>query len=95
MTTYTLTDLTRNNILDHDLPSEIEEPSGACWFNGYWRIADVIDSTVYALDTSFDRVSSEDITNIPNGGSMTGLTKTATHLLILFFSFSTVGMVPW
>ena len=84
MTTYTLTDLTRNNTLDRELPSEITEPLGSCWFNGYWRICDFVDSTVYALDTDFDIVAAENITSIPNGSLMRGLTKTATHLLVLF-----------
>ena len=70
---------------DYDLPTEINNASGLCWFNGYWRICDTSDDIVYALDTSFDRVSSEDITNIPSGSQMRGLTKTATHLLVLFF----------
>ena len=69
---------------DYELPTGIDEPYGLCWFNGYWRISDRIDDIVYALNTSFERVSTEDITNIPNGTVMRGLTKTATHLLILF-----------
>ena len=84
MTTITLTGLTRNNTLDHDLPSTINSPIGVCWFNGYWRIAEVLDDTVYALNTSFGIVSAENITSIPQGSQMRGLTKTATHLLVLF-----------
>ena len=71
---------------DYDLPFEINSSNGMCWFNGYWRICDFTDDIVYALNSSFGRVSSEDITNIPSGGSMLGLTRTATHLLLLFNS---------
>ena len=76
--------LTRNNTLDHDLPSEIGDSLGLCWFNGYWRIADFTNYIVYALDTDFAIVFTENITSITDGFRMRGLTKTATHLLVLF-----------
>ena len=85
MTVIELTGLTRNTDLDHNLSTTvIGSPTGLCWFNGYWRISDFSDEIVYALDTDFAIVSAENITVLTNGSKMRGLTKTATHLLVLF-----------
>ena len=55
------------------------------FWNGYWRIGDHQDGQIYALNDSFQRVSSEDITALGTGASrIRGLATDGTNLYAVF-----------